>query len=145
MKRTILVLFIIVMIIVMIIGVKYSSYKNEYNNVLKQNAEYEQYKDVEIYGVELATLINKTIDKNTKNKIEKDDKGIFIANEETSIKIEIYMQDNEQTYEMETIYNVGMQQFIQHYGDIKFKCLKIEYHKNTGKIKYLLFEQIVTS
>ena len=145
MKKLILILFTIIIIIVTIICVKYSSYKIEYNSVLKENAEFEQYKENEIYGTELGTLINRTIDKNNKNNIEKDANGIFIPNEENSIKIEIYMQDNEQTYEMETIYNAGMQQFIQYYGDIKFKCSKIEYHKSTKKIKYLLFEQVVTS
>ena len=145
MKKFILILFVIITILVAIICLKYSSYKNEYNNVIRQNAEFEEYKDKEIYGTELATLINKSIDKNTKNKIEKDENGIFIPNEEDSIKIEIYMEDNEQKYEMETFYNTGMKQFIQYYGDIQFKCSKIEYHKKTGKIKYLLFEQTVTS
>ena len=55
------------------------------------------------------------------------------------------MQDNETTYKMETIHNVGTEQFVQYYGNIKFKCSKIEYHKNTGKIKYMLFEQLQTS
>ena len=26
----------------------------------------------------------------------------------------------------------------------KFKCSKVEYHKKTGKIKYMLFEQITS-
>lgn len=145
MKKTILVLFTIIIIVVTITIVKYSSYKNEYNSVLKENAEIEQYTKKEIYGLELGTLINRVVDKNTKNKIEQDKNGVFIANQENSIHIEIYMSDNEQTYKMETFYNAGIQQFIQYYGNIKFKCSKIEYHKNTGKIKYLLFEQIVTS
>lgn len=145
MKKTIFVLFTIIIIVVTIIFVKYSSYKNEYNSVLKENSEIEQYTKKEIYGVELGTLINRVVDKNTKNKIQQDEAGLFIPNEENSIQIEIYMSDNEQTYKMETFYNASIQQFIQYYGNIKFKCSKIEYHKNTGKIKYLLFEQIVTS
>lgn len=146
MKKTILTLFTIVIVIVTIIFVKYyNSYKIEYNSVLQENAKFEEYKDNDIYGVELGTLINKAIDKNTKNKIEQDENNVFIPNEENSIQIEIYMQDNEQTYKMETIYNAGIEQFIQHYGNIKFKCSKIEYHKNTGKIRYILFEQNANS
>ena len=145
MKKTILILFTAIIIIVTIICVKYSSYKSEYNNLLKENAEFEEYKKKETYGIELATLINKTIDKNTKNKVEKDENGLFIPNMENSIQIEIYMQDNEQIYKMESFYNKGMEQFIQYYGNIKFKCSKIEYHENTKKVKYILFEQIVTS
>lgn len=142
MKKSILIIFTIVIIIVTILFVRYTAYKNEYNVVLRENAEYEQYKDKEIYGIELATLINKSIDQNIKNKIDKDDNEIFIANEEDSIEIEIYIKDNEQTYKMETFYNRGLDKFIQYYGNIEFKCSKIEYHKNTGKTKYLLFEQM---
>lgn len=145
MKNTILILFTISIIIATIVCVKYFSYKNDYVIMIKENEEYEQYKNKEIYGIELGTLINKTIDKNIKNKIERNKNGIFIANEENSIKIQIYMQDNEETYEMENFYNAGMEQFIQYYGNIKFKCSKIEYHEKTHKVKYLLFEQIVTS
>ena len=145
MKKSILILFTIIIIVVTIIFVNYSSYKNEYNVILKENAEIEKYAENEIHGIELGTLINKVIDKNTKNKVEKDDNDVFISNEQNSIQIEIYMKDNETTYKMETFYNAGIAQFIQYYGNVKFKCSKIQYHKNTGKIKYLLFEQMVTS
>lgn len=145
MKKIILFLLVVVIIIVSIIGIKYYSYMVEHNNVMKENAEYEEYKDKEVYGINIATLINKTIDKNERNEIEKDDNGIYIQNGENSIEIEIYMADNETTYKMETFYKAGTEQFVQYYGNIKFKCSKIEYHENTGKIKYMLFEQLQTS
>ena len=143
--KKIFIFLAIVIIVVAIIGVRYYSYKVDYNTTLKENAEYEQYKDKEIYGLDLASMINKTVDKNLKNKIEKSEDGNFIQNDENSIEIEIYNLDNEKTYKMETFYNKGTEQFVQYYGNIKFKCSKIEYHKNTGKIKYLLFEQISDS
>lgn len=143
--KKIFIFLAIVIIVVAIIGVRYYSYKVDYNTTLKENAEYEQYKDKEIYGLDLASMINKTVDKNLKNKIEKSEDGNFIQNDENSIEIEIYILDNEKTYKMETFYNKGTEQFVQYYGNIKFKCSKIEYHKNTGKIKYLLFEQISDS
>lgn len=145
MKKTIFILFTIVAIIVTIILVSYYSYQNEYEMLLKENAKYEKYKEKEIDGTELVTLINRAIDQNINNQIDKDENQIFIPNKENSIHIEIYMKDNEQTYKMETIYNAGIEQFIKHYRYIKFKCSKIEYHKNTGKVKYLLFEQNETS
>lgn len=145
MKKVILILLSIIIIVVSIIGIKYYSYMIEQNNVKKENAEYEKYKDQEIYGIDLATLINMTVNKNEKNEIPKDDKGIYIQNEKNSIEMEIYILDNETTYKMESFYNAGTEQFIQYYGNIKFKCSKIEYHKNTGKIKYILFEQLQTS
>ena len=145
MKITLLILIAIVIVIVCIIGIKYYSYMMEYNNVIKENEEYEKYKDQEVYGIDLATLINKAVDKNEKNNIPKDDKNLYIQNDENSIEIEIYIEDNETTYKMEVFYNSGTEQFIQYYGNIKFKCSKIEYHEKTGKIKYILFEQIQTS
>lgn len=144
MKRFLIFLAIGIIIIVIAI-VQYSSYRTEYNMILKENAEYEQYKDKEIIGLDIATIINKSVDKNTKNDVQKDDKGVFINNDTNSIEVEIYMTDNESTYKMEQFYNVGIEQFIQYYGNIKFKCSKIEYHKKTGKIKYILFEQLQTS
>jgi hypothetical protein len=145
MKKIILIIMSIVIIIVAIIAIKYNSYMLEKNTVLKGNVEYEKYTDSEIYGIDLATLINKTIDANEKNEIEKDKNGIFIPNNKNSIQIEIYMQDNETTYKIETIHNMGTEQFVQYYGNIQFKCSKVEYHKSTGKIKYMLFEQLPTS
>lgn len=145
MKKTIITLFTIIFIVVTIICVNYYSYMSEYKNIFKENEKFEQYKNKEIYGIELGTIINKVIDQNTKNEIEKDEKNVFIPNEENSIQIEIYMLDSEQTYKMETFYNSGMTNFIKYYGDIKFKCSKIEYHQKTKRVKYILFEQVQSS
>lgn len=141
MKKVIMFLAIIVIIIVTLVGYRYISYKNHYKEIQKENSDFDKYKDQEVYGLDVASLINMAIDKNTKNKIEKDDSGNFITNEENSIEIEIHMSDNDITYKMESINNAGIEQFLQYYKDIKFKCSKIEYHKNTGRIKYILFEQ----
>lgn len=35
-----------------------------------------------------------------------------------------------------------MDKFVQYYGQITFKCTKIEYHKTTKKVKYMYIEQI---
>ena len=131
----------LVVIIVALVGYKFISYKNEQNQIQKENLEFDKYKDQDVNGIDVASLINKAIDRNTKNKVEKDDQGNFIANDNTSIEIEVYMTDNETTYKMESFYNAGTEQFVQYYANINFKCSKVEYHKN-GKIKYMLFEQI---
>ena len=69
--KKIIVFVILAIIIVSIIGVKYYSYRVDYIETIKQNSEYEEYKDKEIYGIDLANLINKTADKNIKNQIER--------------------------------------------------------------------------
>lgn len=145
--KKVFIITVIVLVIVAIVGFKYISYKNQYNIIQNENAEFEEYKDKEIYGLTVGTIINKAIDKNTKNKIEKDSSGNFIQNDENSIKIELHMVENDKEYnlQMEQIYNGGTEQFVQYYGNIKFKCSKIEYHEKTGRIKYILFEQQETS
>ncbi len=139
--KKIIIFFVIILIIVISVFVSYTNYKSEYNKLQKENLEYEYYYNKEIQGADLATLINKAVDNNTKNNVEKDNKGKYIENDETSIKIQIYMKDNDTTYDMETIYNGGVDRFVQNFNIIKFKCTKIEYHKNK-RIKKLLFEQI---
>jgi len=141
MKKMLIFLAIIAIIIVISI-VKFSSYNTERNLLMKENAEFEKYTDKEIDGLDIATIINKAVDKNIKNEIEKDENGIFIQNDTNSIQIEIYMKDNETTYKIEQFYNAGTEQFAQYYRNINFKCSKIEYHKSTGKVKYILFEQL---
>ncbi|MCI8273229.1 MAG: hypothetical protein HFJ55_04000 [Clostridia bacterium] len=140
MKKMIIFL-ILVIAIICFIGFKYYSYQIDYTTILAENEEYEKYKEKEVYGLDLTTLINRAIDANIKNKVEKDGQGFYINNNKDSIEIEIYMKDNETTYKIETFYN-SIEGFIENYKDIKFKCTKIEYHKDTNKIKYMLFEQL---
>lgn len=139
--KKIIIFFIIISVIVISVFVTYTEYKSQYNNIQKNNLEYEYYYNKEIDGADLATLINKATDNNEKYSVSKDEKGKYIENEENSIKIQIYMTDNDTKYDMETIYNGGINKFVENFNIIKFKCTKIEYHKNK-KIKYLLFEQI---
>ncbi len=136
------IFFLIIISIIAGISYLYLNYKANYYAVQRENAPFESYNNQEIYGTELTTIINKAVDNNKKNKIEKDKKGKYIENDSNSIKIDIQMVDNEKTYEMETLYNGGMDKFVQFYGQIRFKCTKIEYHKATNRIRYLLFEQI---
>ncbi len=139
--KKIVIFFVIIIVILVLMFNFYTNYKSKYNQLQKENYEYEQYYQNELEGANLATLINKAIDNNTKNNIEKDNKGKYIENEQSSIKIQIYMSDNDTTYDMETIYNGGIDKFVKNFNIIKFKCTKIEYHKNK-RIKSLLFEQI---
>ena len=89
----------------------------------------------------MVTIINKAYDNNLTNAVEKDDKGIFKENDTNSIKIDVKMLDTDTTYTMETLYSGGMQNFVEYYSGIKFKCTKMEYHPNK-KVKYMLIEQI---
>lgn len=136
------IFFLIVIIIIVGISYMYLNYKANYYAARKENKQFESYDGQEIYGAELATVINKAVDNNQNNEVAKDEKGKYINNDNNSIKIDIKMLDNDKTYSMETLYSGGMDKFVQFYSEIKFKCTKLEYHKTTNKVKYLLFEQI---
>ena len=142
MKRIICIILVIVICIVISIAYAYSGYKKEYNEVQNFNSNFSQYIDKEFYGNELATIINRAIDNNKKNKIPKDSNGRYIEDEMYSIKVDIYITDNETTYSMETINLGGISNFVSYYSDVKFKCTKVEYHKKTNRISYLYIEQI---
>ena len=74
--------------------------------------------------------------------VQRDNNGKFIENDTNSIKIDLKMLDYDKIYDMETLYGGGMDKFAEFYSGIKFKCTKIDYHKSTGKVKYMLIEQI---
>ena len=141
MKKLAIIFFIGV---VLIVGISYMylNYKSSYYEAKKENNQFESYLNQEFYGAEVVTLINKAYDNNLTSKVEKDDKGNFIENEENSIKIDLKMTDVDETFNMERLYLGGMDNFIKFYNNIKFKCTKIDYHKKTGKIRYMLIEQI---
>lgn len=136
------IFFLIIIIIVVGISYIYLNYKSNYNAAKKENMQFESYYNKEIYGAELATIINKAVDNNSLNEVEKDNKGKYLNNDKNSINIDIKMLDTDTTYNMETIYSGGTSKFVQYYNQIKFKCTKIEYHQSTNKVKYMLFEQI---
>lgn len=140
--KKIAIFFLIIIIIVVGISYMYLNYKANYNETKLKNVEFESYYNQEIYGGDLTTIINKAVDNNISNGVEKNDKGKYLDNQKNSINIDIKMLDNDKVYNMETLYGGGMNKFLQYYNQIRFKCTKIEYHKSTNRIKYMLFEQI---
>ena len=139
-----IIIFITIVIVILALIYGYFTYNDNIKTIKQENAIYEEYYQKEIYGADLATVINKAINSNETNYIEKDNKGAYIENNTNSIKIDIHILDNDTTYNMETFYNNGIDKFVENYNIIQFKCTSIEYHNQTGKIKYMLFEQITT-
>lgn len=148
MKKTLLIIIGIVIIIVAIILGNYYSYKAKKTELNEFNVQYEAYKDKTIYGTEIATVINKAVDNNEKNDVEKEEieNGgktyyFYKENDINSIKVDVKMTDIDKTYKMESLYQGEITKFVQYYNSILFKCTKIEYNQ-AGKVSYLLFEQI---
>lgn len=142
MKKNLFVILGIFVIIVAILSYTYYNYRKVLILANQANKEFESYTETTIVGSNLMTLINKAIDKNEKNEVEKDTQNRYIENDENSIKIEIKFLESDKTFSMEAISRLGAEQFIKNYNKMTFKCTKKEYHKKSKYIKYLLFEQI---
>lgn len=140
--KKVAIFLLIVIAIISTISYLYLNYVVVNKNAQKENAKFELYINQEISGSDLTTLINKAIDYNQQNELEKDNKGQYIDNQDNSLNIDIKFLDNDSTYNMQKIYTGGMDTFYSYYKDIKFKCNEVQYHKSTGKVKYMLFEQI---
>ena len=77
MKKTIIVICVIVICILISITYAYSMYKSDFNKVQKFNNEFSKYVEQEFSGTDLATIINLAIDNNEKYKIAKDGTGKY--------------------------------------------------------------------
>ncbi len=138
-------LFIIICIflfitLIFILGIYHHNIINAESN--KNNKEFEKYTKDIITGTDLITVINKAIDKNEFYGIYKDENLKYITNDTNSIKIEIKFLEKEEVITMESIYNLGIEEFIKHYSNKKFKCNQIKYHDKTKNISYLKFEEV---
>ena len=142
MKQTLLLILAVIFIVICIVCYNLINIQSQNEVIKKENYTYEKYLNKEILGTELATLISKVVDQNEKNNVQKDEKGHYINNQQNSIKIDLKMTTIDKTYPMEEIYNNKIVNFVQNFNTIKFKCTNIEYHKETGKISKLIFEEL---
>lgn len=142
MKKAFLLITAIILIIIFCILGYILQKRSEINEINYYNKQYQIYLNKEVYGTEVATIINKAIEQNEENEISKDENGYYIENDTNSIKINLKMITIDQTYPMELIYSNNMQEFVKNFSIVLFKCTNIEYHKQTGKISKITFEQI---
>ena len=142
MKKNIIYIFIIFSIIAIYVTGKVVNFRESNLQIKRLNKEYEQYLNKEIYGTDIITIINTAIDNNKKLKIEKNNENNYIDNETTSITIYIKMLDTEEKYSMEIIDKVGISSFIDNFNTIKFKSSEVKYHKKTGQIAEITFEEL---
>ena len=135
--KKIIIFCSIVLVIIATVWFNYMNYKSNYNSTLKENLEFEKLYQKEIYGTDLTTIINKVINSNEQNNVEINEKK-YINNDKNSINVDIKMVDIDSIYSMETLYNGGMEKFIEYYGNIQFKCTQIEYHKSKKKLTFFV-------
>ena len=141
MKKPLILIFSILIVIMIIIFVNIQIIQKNKQKILNYNSEFEYYCKQEILGTDITTLINKAINENEKNDIEKDEKGYYLVNEENSIKVFIKMKAAEEMYPMENFYKAGINDFTRYFGSVKFKSTDIKYHEKTGQISEIYFEE----
>lgn len=122
--KKIAIFFFILIAIIAGVSYTYMKYRANYYEAKRENNQFESYYEQEFYGNEVATIINKAIDNNLTNQVQRNEKGKFIENDTNSIKIDLKMLDTDKTYDMETLYAGGMDKFSQYYNGIKFKCTR---------------------
>lgn len=142
MKKNVILILTIFLVIIVVIGYGIYNRRASISKSSIENKAYESFYNQQVLGTDVISIINKAVDSNEKNSVEKDEKGNYIENDENSIKIDIKFKELDQIITMERINEVGMQQFWQNYGALNFKCTKIAYHKKTNNVRYLYFEQI---
>lgn len=140
--KKIAIFFIVILAIVSTVSYIYLSEQAKYREAQKENAKFDIKEGQEVNGQELATLINLVIDTNRRNEVLLDDNGYYIDNEKNSINLDITFTDVDVTYNASRIEQAGITNFVQNYRGIIFKCNKVQYHKSTGKLQLVGFEQI---
>ena len=145
MKKSVLLICVILIVIIIICSVGIWSNIKKVKVQKQANIEDEKYLDKDLYGTDVATILNKATNENKQNNVEKQDEK-YIDNNINSILIDLVMITNEKkektkSYRMETIEKVGINEFIKNFNTAKFKITKMEYHKQTGKIKYIEISQ----
>ena len=143
MKNKILLILIIFMAIIAGITHVIYNYKLNLQEVQKINNEFKTYSEAQMLGTELVSVMNRVQDVNSKNSIEKDEKGLYIENDSNSIKMYIRLkyEDDYTTLEVEKILNDGVENFIKTYSTASFKCTEITHHEKTGNVKTLTFTE----
>ena len=142
MKKTLFIICIIFLIIMSILFVNLRQVQNKNRELQKFNLEYEFYNREGICGVDITTVINKAIDNNEKYEVEKDENGYYIPNEEDSIIIYVKLINSSNTYKMERIKEIGLESFVEFFGEVEFKCTDIKYHEKSGRISNMTFESL---
>ena len=142
MKKIFIYILTLVIILLAIISINISNKNTENNNIKNFNLQYEVYQNKALQGTDVVTLINKAINNNEKNKISKDEKGFYIENDETSVKIIVilYNEQDEVQAEMETINKVGIQNFISNFNLTEFEISEIKYN-SLGRVSKIILVQ----
>lgn len=142
-KKTFITLVILLILLMITLYLVYIFRNNLSSEEKKITSEYEAYYNQEKTGTELVSIINRTVDINNKNNVQKNEENLYIENDTNSIKIYIgfLYKDETRILEMERIVDNGIDNFIKAYSTANFKCTEVTYHDKSKNIKSLTFIQ----
>ena len=112
MKRNIIFIVAIFLVVIAIITYSFYNIKRAEKESSQNNRAYQSFYNQEVLGTDVISIINKAIDSNEKNAVDKDEKGHYIDNNKNSIIIEIKFKEQEQIIKMEAIEKSGEQKFL---------------------------------
>lgn len=138
MKKIIILILIAVTIAISMIFVNYTEYRNKLAQVNKINKEFTVYENNIIQISTVITIMNKAIQLNTENDIQKDENNFFIENETNSIKVFLEIKSRGSVIPMEDLIlgkKAGIEKVSFAFSDMLFQIGKIEYHEKTGQVK----------
>ncbi len=148
MKKIVIFIIVAVICIMAVIVVKIQDNLALQTELSTYNEQFETYLNKTMYGADVLTIINKAIDLNTTNDIQKDDDGFYIEDDNLSLKVELILlstNDNgevqELTYQMETLEKAGLDKFISSFGLVSFECTNIEYN-SVGRACKIIIKQL---
>ena len=148
MKRIFFSIILILVLILVIVLITISNNNIKNSKTLEFNKQFEKYLDKTMYGTEVLTIINKAIDNNEKNGVDKDEDGFYIENNTSSIKVELtLLSTNEEgeivevKHQMERLQKAGLDKFIASFNLTEFKCTNIEYNEES-KVSKIYLKQL---
>lgn len=140
MKKQTIIIFIMIIVITIIVAFAVAQNVNAEKTLINYNAQYNKYLNQQVLGTEVASLINKIINTNEKNNIEKDEKEYYISNGSNSIKVYVKLEPEGESFPMERINKLGMIEFVKNFSLIDFTCTEVKYHNETNKVSEVYFE-----
>lgn len=142
MKKQTILIFVLFIVILLLVAFAIMQNVQKQKQIANYNNQYEQYKDSQIYGTDITTQINKAMNENEKNNVEKDEKGYYKNNNSNSIKIYVKLQPEGEYFPMERIFELGMTEFVKNFNIEYFKCTQINYHSETSLVSEVYYEVI---
>ena len=89
MKKNFFIILTILLIIAIIVGYTVHNYRKQQIQIAQYNKQYESWYGKKILGTDFISIINKTIDNNEKNDVQKDENNVYLEDNEKSVKIYI--------------------------------------------------------